>query len=218
MTLADHLRRYMELAAQADNLFRTVEKLHGELMPCKVRCNDCCSVYFELCLIEAFTMSAMFRRELSRKIQSRVLSRAAMVEPLFVDANRTLQSIGGSDAGDRIDAASRLRIPCPLNEDGSCVLYDYRPVTCRLYGIPQNMGDRVVSCPRTGFKQGRKYHTVNVHEIQTRLFEYSRDLLRDLLGFPPDIRRTPLYFVPVALQTQFDKEYFLTLGRSLEKT
>jgi Fe-S-cluster containining protein len=210
----------MELVAQADDLFRTVERVHGELMPCRLGCNDCCSVYFELSLIEAFTMSAMFRQTLSQETQTRVLTRAEMVEPLFVDAKTELQCVGTGDSrdrGHRVDAASRLKIPCPLNEDGSCVLYEHRPITCRLYGIPQNLGDRVVSCPRTGFRKGRKYHTVNVCDIQSKLFEYSSDLLSDLLGLAPPVPLGPLVFVPVALRTHFGKEYFLTLGQALEK-
>ncbi len=221
MKLADHLRRYMELVVQADDLFRTVERLHGELIPCKQGCHDCCSVYFQLHLIEAFTVSAIFRQTLSPETQTRVLARAEMAEPLFVDAQAALQSIGTGDTndrGDRVDAASRLKIPCPLNEHGSCVLYEHRPITCRLYGTPQNIGDRVVSCPRTGFRQGRKYHTVNIHEIQSKLSDYSSDLLRDLLGLASPVSSGPLFFVPVALRTHFGKEYFLTLEQTLKKT
>ncbi|MFH1112312.1 MAG: hypothetical protein V1792_00185 [Pseudomonadota bacterium] len=219
MKLADHLRRYVELAAQADDLFRTVERLHGEFMPCRVGCNDCCSVYFELSLIEAFTLSSVFRQGLPPDMQARVLSRAEMVEPLFVDAKTMLQSMGPGDFPDRvdrIDAASRLKIPCPLNEDASCVLYEHRPITCRLYGTPQDIGDRVVSCPKTGFEKGRKYHTVNVPEIQSKLFTFSADFLSDLLGLTGPVPHGPLFLVPVALRTRFDKEFFLTLGQALE--
>jgi Fe-S-cluster containining protein len=29
-----------------------------------------------------------------------------------------------------------VRVPCPLNENGQCVIYPYRPMICRLHGIP----------------------------------------------------------------------------------
>ena len=29
-----------------------------------------------------------------------------------------------------------VRIPCPLNQNGQCVIYPYRPMICRLHGIP----------------------------------------------------------------------------------
>jgi Fe-S-cluster containining protein len=51
---------------------------------------------------------------------------------------------------DRADAAARqmealerqgrpVRVMCPLNEQGRCILYDHRPMICRLHGIPNAM-------------------------------------------------------------------------------
>ena len=31
------------------------------------------------------------------------------------------------------------KIMCPLNQDGLCMVYDYRPMICRLHGIPNEM-------------------------------------------------------------------------------
>ncbi len=33
----------------------------------------------------------------------------------------------------------RLRIMCPVNIDGKCTLYPYRPMICRLHGIPHEV-------------------------------------------------------------------------------
>ncbi len=32
-----------------------------------------------------------------------------------------------------------VHLPCPLNYDGMCVLYAYRPMICRLHGIPHEL-------------------------------------------------------------------------------
>jgi len=32
-----------------------------------------------------------------------------------------------------------FRVMCPLNIDGMCMLYDYRPMICRLHGIPHEL-------------------------------------------------------------------------------
>ena len=32
-----------------------------------------------------------------------------------------------------------FRVMCPLNVDGICILYDYRPMICRLHGIPHEL-------------------------------------------------------------------------------
>jgi hypothetical protein len=38
-----------------------------------------------------------------------------------------------------------LKIMCPANEDGRCLLYPYRPMICRLHGLPHELS-------RPGFK------------------------------------------------------------------
>jgi len=32
-----------------------------------------------------------------------------------------------------------VRLPCPLNYEGLCALYSYRPMICRLHGIPHEL-------------------------------------------------------------------------------
>jgi len=39
---------------------------------------------------------------------------------------------------DRLNA-TMLRIPCPLIEDGRCLLYPFRPMICRLHGLPHEL-------------------------------------------------------------------------------
>jgi Fe-S-cluster containining protein len=43
-----------------------------------------------------------------------------------------------------------LRMMCPLNDHGLCILYPNRPMICRLHGIPhefQNPGQKRIHCP-----------------------------------------------------------------------
>jgi hypothetical protein len=214
MTLQEHIQRYLELADQADRLFQSVAARHGDLMRCKLGCDDCCAVYFELSLIEAFVVSGMFTERVSEKSRKRALARADHVEPLYSQAGLLLQQKAaeeGAISAALLEEASRLKIPCPLREDGACILYAQRPITCRLYGTPQKIADRVVSCPKTGFREGEHYVTVDVDALQQRLFEYSRELLIDLIGFAPAEPPGPLFSMPVTLRTRFDKQFFLSL-------
>lgn len=220
MTLQEHIRRYLELVADAESLFGSVSNSHGDLMPCKEGCDDCCSVYFELSLIEAFVISRFFTRNLSSEHRDPVLQRAAQSEPMFNIARNRFQELADADDGeadDISDAASRLRILCPLNHDEACVLYEHRPITCRIYGAPQKIGDKVLSCPRTLFRKGEKYLTVSVDEINHKLHEYSNEFLMDLIGVPYPEFSGPLFSMPQALQTRFDKEFFLSLKQTLEE-
>jgi Fe-S-cluster containining protein len=43
----------------------------------------------------------------------------------------------------------KIRVMCPFNFDGLCILYDYRPMICRLHGIPHELNR-----PGTGIVHG----------------------------------------------------------------
>ncbi len=49
-------------------------------------------------------------------------------------ATRVNQAMECADA-----RGEKVRVMCPLNLDGLCVLYRYRPMICRLHGIPNQM-------------------------------------------------------------------------------
>lgn len=219
MTLEDHVRRYLELSGRADGLFSSVQKAHGDLMPCKPGCDECCNVFFELTLIEAFVIGGIFRRSAPTNIRRHVNSRAEAVEPLFREARSMLRAISetrpGSDS-EIAEAAAKLRLACPMKEDRKCVIYEYRPITCRLYGTPQDLGDRVVTCPRTGFKVGEPYTVVRVMEINDKLALYSRELLNDLIGCDLAATSRLRYPMPAVVKTSFDKQYFLRLRQVFE--
>jgi hypothetical protein len=218
MNFQDHIRRYLELVASANRLFEAVHREHGHLMGCKPGCDECCSVYYELSLIEAFVINGMFDQVVSRSAARRALKRAESVEPLFLKAKEDLLTAPqdtATQAGLQ-EAAARIRLQCPLNEEGGCVLYEYRPITCRLYGVPQKISGRVVSCPRSGFLKGDLYTTVDVDDMQRRLFEFSREFLEDMVGVGPSAPPGPLFFIATALRTRFDKGFFLSLREGLQ--
>jgi len=73
------------------------------------------------------------------------------------------------------------RIRCPLlNEKELCDLYEYRPITCRFYGVPTAIGGAGHTCGKSGFKQGEKYPTVNLDAVHSKLQQISAELLRDI--------------------------------------
>ncbi len=129
------------------------------------------SVYFELSLIEAFVINGMFGEVLVRRATARrVLKRAESLEPRFLQAKESLQALPSEIIGDDgvQEAAAKIRLQCPMNEAGGCVLYEYRPITCRLYGVPQKIAkNRVVSCPKSEFLKGESYTTVDADEVRS---------------------------------------------------
>lgn len=62
--------------------------------------------------------------------------------------NRALDVCEKTAAAD--EKGDPVHLMCPLNFDGLCILYEYRPMICRLHGIPhelQRPGQKVVYGP-----------------------------------------------------------------------
>jgi hypothetical protein len=58
-----------------------------------------------------------------------------------------------------------------------CDFYEYRPITCRLYGIPTSIGGIGHTCGKSGFVEGQQYPTVNLDIIQKKLYEISAEFV-----------------------------------------
>jgi hypothetical protein len=172
-------------------------------------------VYYELSLIEAFYVSGMFNNKITGRSRERAILRAEEAEPVFRNAQEMLGALGKSakqiEESEAVNAASRLRIRCPLLEDSRCILYDDRPITCRLYGCPQKIGNRVVTCPRSGFQEGTSYSTIDVNEVQKTLTDFSLEFLQDLLQADIRSMNGPRFTMPQVLRTIFDRDYFAHL-------
>lgn len=107
--------------------------------------------------------------------------------------------------------AATMRMRCPLlGDDGLCELYDARPITCRLYGIPTVIGNQGHVCGFSGFKEGMKYPTVKLDKIQNALQDMSLAIER---GVQSRFDKLHEVYMPLsmALLTNFD-ESFLGIG------
>jgi hypothetical protein len=94
-----------------------------------------------------------------------------------------------------------------LNEEKLCDLYNRRPITCRAYGIPTSIGGRPHVCGVSNFKEGVSYPTVNLDNINDRLFKLSQKLAEEI-GSPYADIHVRLVPVSAALMTDYDEEYF----------
>jgi len=220
VNLKEHIQRYLKLAARTDQLFDEVRRVHEDLMPCKLGCNDCCSIYFELSLIEAYVIQGFFEERISAARKKDVREKSLVVEPLYRNeklVSARMRELGESESEEFITRnVATARIPCVLNHDGSCILYENRPLTCRLYGTPQRIEDKITACPKTGFRKNERYLSVEVTRINQLLYDYSREFLVDLIGMAPRSFPGIVMPIPTALNTSFDRSFFLSLKDSLE--
>jgi Fe-S-cluster containining protein len=109
-------------------------------------------------------------------------------------AERDAIQAGAEEVCRQSDLADKQGVPvrlmCPLNKDGLCLLYRYRPMICRLHGIPHELrkpGQSVIhgpGCADFGNRCGDKPY-------------YQFD-------------RTPFYFEMAKLENEFKQAFSLT--------
>ncbi|MCD6139289.1 MAG: YkgJ family cysteine cluster protein [Deltaproteobacteria bacterium] len=203
--------KYEALVAQTDKLFSNIQDAYKDCVRCKIYCCDCCYAVFDLTLIEAVYINYHFQKSLSKTDQRQVLARAEKADRRFYQIKHKLQKMylrQGMSSEEVLLHLARERAACPLlNSDNLCDLYKWRPITCRLYGIPTSIGGVAHICEKSGFKEGTAYPTVNLDNVNTRLFELSKELLREI-GSKEEKTHMRLVPVSTALLTDYNREYF----------
>lgn len=134
------LDRYGLLLHEVDNWFATCVNNHIELVGCHRGCYACCRGLFDITLLDALYMRRGFEL-LPESVQSMVRLKAfSRLDALTgrlpeFKSPWLLNSIPESQWDDIMPEDDP--IPCILLSDGGeCLIYDYRPMTCRLNGIP----------------------------------------------------------------------------------
>lgn len=96
-----------------------------------------CRRYFELQLIEAIYLSNRMNKTLTSRDREEIIERA-------VQSSRTIRRLAQSRQVTSAEELERcyLRedLPCPLLREDKCLLVQYRPLSCRLYGLDGNIG------------------------------------------------------------------------------
>jgi hypothetical protein len=103
----DPLRNYFDLASRVDELCRRIETDFSAHLACRKGCDACCR-HLSLFPVEAAALAHALDRR------------------------------GAGETG-RIRRQARLASeegPCPLLQEGACLLYEARPIICRTHGLP----------------------------------------------------------------------------------
>jgi Fe-S-cluster containining protein len=139
-TMKALLERYGALLSEVDAWFRRCLEQHPDLIACRNGCSACCRGLFDITLLDAFYLRRGFvelpdptKNELVGKASHR-LEQLSLINPAFVDP----WLLNGIPEGEW-DALmpEEDETPCLLlSETGGCLIYDHRPMTCRLNGIP----------------------------------------------------------------------------------
>jgi Fe-S-cluster containining protein len=181
--LTSYFEKYEALVAQADGAFERVKKAHADCVKCEEKCADCCFALFDLTLIEALYIHHKFNKKYQGTEKAELLEKSNRADRRIYKIKRKAYNDlqAGKNEGEILAAMALERVRCPLlNEKELCDLYEYRPLTCRFYGVPTAIGGAGHTCGKSGFKQGEKYPTVNLDAVHSQLQQISAELLRDI--------------------------------------
>jgi Fe-S-cluster containining protein len=210
LDLSEFFLEYEKMAAEADALFATVKQACPEQVSCREGCSDCCHALFDLSLVEAMYLNAKFAERITGEDDREAVAALADASDrahyrLKRQAFKASQE--GVPAAQILELIAKERIRCPLlDNDDRCRLYDHRPITCRIYGTPMQIGGKAHTCAKTGFVPGEKYPTVKVETIQDRLIALSQKIVDSI---PTKHLALASVLVPVsmALLSQYDEDY-----------
>jgi Fe-S-cluster containining protein len=102
-------KKYQTLTAEVDRLCRAIRQSYGEHIACKKGCaGNCCQRHISVFPIEAVSFASALQK-LPENMIHRLRHKA-----------RSSTTFG----------------PCPLLEEGACLMYDSRAIICRTHGFP----------------------------------------------------------------------------------
>jgi len=205
-----YFEKYEKLVAASDAAFERVKQAHAECVKCREGCADCCHAVFDLTLIEALYINDRFKQKFKGITKTELEEKANRADRLMAKIKRRAQDdlLAGRPEAEILADLARERVRCPLlNTKDLCELYDFRPLTCRFYGIPTAIGGGGHTCGLSGFREGETYPTVNLDTIHTRLQELSAELIRDIKSRYIKLADI-LVPLSTALITEYDEIYF----------
>lgn len=132
------LNRYRDLLAAADAWFSRCQAVAGDQLQCASGCTGCCRGLFDITLLDALVLreelqALPFRTRNAAQARAQAqLDRVRQRWPAF--AHPFLLNDWPEEEWELPEEDA---IPCCLlAEDGRCLAYAGRPLTCRLHGLP----------------------------------------------------------------------------------
>jgi len=178
-----YFKKYEELVAVAEDAFNRVKGDHPDCVKCELGCADCCHALFDLTLIEALYVNHKFKAAFEGAQRETMLERANRSDRQTYQIKKRAGKMmkEGSTDEEILERVAAESVRCALlNDENLCDLYDFRPITCRLYGVPTAIGGKGHTCGLSAFAPGESYPTANLDRIQAALTALSKALVADL--------------------------------------
>lgn len=137
--LNDIALQYREVLETVDAWFARCKLEAGDHIRCDKGCSSCCRGLFDITLLDAYLLQMGFlqlpetrRRQVLVKVQQR-LRQLQRQWPGFMHP----YVLNGMPDHVWTEMPEEDQTPCPLlGDDGSCLVYAWRPLVCRQHGLP----------------------------------------------------------------------------------
>lgn len=210
---------YERLSLAAEETFKRIQREHEGCVKCKIQCTDCCYALFDLSLVEALYINHRFNEVISEENKRhQILERANLSDRKVHKIKRRAykEYETGRNEDELLEQIAKEKVRCPLlSDEDKCDLYVFRPITCRLYGVPTAIGGKGRTCGKSDFKKGESYSTVNLDIIHEKLYEISAELAKALRSRYAGLGEM-LVPLSMALLTEYDDAY-LGVGEKSSK-
>jgi Fe-S-cluster containining protein len=209
MDFSPFFKQYEVLVNTIEDVVTKVKGDHGDCVACKPGCSDCCYAIFDLTLIEAMYIKHKFDELFTGKRRHAIITEANDTDRAIfkMKKNATEAEKVGVEGRKIIERISKEKIKCPLLDDkNQCSLYEFRPIACRVYGIPTSTAGEGHTCGLSGFKQGVAYPTLNMDRVYAQLYSISNGMVR---GMNSKYRQMGDILVPLSmcLITDYNEDY-----------
>ena len=147
--LSTYFAEYEALVHKIDKDLEAVKDSYPQALSCGAERDDCCYRYINLDLIEAIYLSNTMNRLLGSDVRKAVIHNAVKIgQTTKKMIARPKQKGGGTAAKEAlVEAYAGEKILCALNNKHRCALYKYRPLSCRLQGVPAGAIDQGLIAP-----------------------------------------------------------------------
>ena len=209
----DILACYGLLLKEVDEWFTHASSLAGPEVSCRKGCSACCRGLFDITLLDACYLNKGLDKlaEIDKEaVLKRAEDRLVSLQKLWPEFTLPylLNYRPEEDWEDLMPEEDET--PCVLlGADGNCLVYDYRPMTCRLNGLPlidvsgEPFYDEWCTLNFTGkdplHQEGLRWKFRAHFQAELDLFHL---FTRELLGRPVNELDT---FIPTALMIDFDE-------------
>jgi Fe-S-cluster containining protein len=216
-TIKSILIEYRELLSAVDHWFAAIQKRYPKEVVCGKGCYDCCLGLFDISLLDAYYLLQGFK-QLPKSVQTEVIQRSKKIVAQIKKFQPNLTSpyylteLSDEDIDTLCDRFAELRCPL-LGDHNQCLVYQFRPMTCRLHGLPMidaKEGEYYISSDKKSYNIiGWCERNFNRKEISTLsdlaypFTELDKKELELFIRFTQALFTKPVYeiylFIPAAL-------------------